>query len=82
MTLYREIPCNKCGVLHIGEKRNDPGAGCWAEPGGSREVVTVDYEAAARDFERQHATGAIWNVNTKSIVDAALHTEKEPVSTV
>lgn len=37
----------------MGEKRHDAGDGCYASPGGSREEVTINYEAAARNqFEQ------------------------------
>ena len=96
MTLYRETPCDSCGVFHVGGKRDDPGAGCWAKPGGSREVVTVDYQAAAMEYllstGRYENPVEVWgNVPltvriaaeeySARIVDAALHTEKEPAST-
>lgn len=38
-------------------------------PGGSREVVTIDYAAAADEMDRQHS-GGLWSPS--AIVDAAL----------
>ena len=86
MTLYRETPCDKCGVFHVGGKRDDPGAGCWAKPGGFREEVTRDSMAEAVHrvlLRRGWATPGTMNSSMAyELVDAALRSEKETASTV
>ena len=82
MTLYRETTCPTHGGQH------DPIEGIC--PGGSREEVTIDYEAAGRKFHDivygpADTLVAITDPsvqNGRAILDAALHTEKEPASTI
>ena len=84
MTLYRETPCEHgYSVAHcLCDYRTVECPG-WC-PGGSREEVTIDYEAAAR-------LGVVWASLTekeqvtriayvKPFIDTALTTEKEPAS--
>ena len=98
MILYRETPCDKCGVFHIGKKRNDPGAGCWAKPGGTCEEVTIDQlvfmvaNACASHDMQSGPFDMLAELDTnmsdaykrfaRKHVDAALHTEKKTASTV
>ena len=73
MTLYRETPCDHGWIK--------PHPNC---PGGSREEVTIDYEAGrGTAFRLRHKFMAgMFDEVSQSIIDAALHTEKEPASTV
>ena len=86
MTLYRETRCEHDYI--------DPHMVTRTQrcPGGSREEVVIDYEAAAqrvaklRQIEHtpnHYETDQNWDQNwSRDIVDAALRTEKETVSTV
>lgn len=99
MSLYRETPCehgNPPGIcadggVFIGEYGREPKC-----PGGSREEVTLDYEAAARFYSdevgRRSGSSLTWEAMyeeeqadflrvSTGAVDAALHIEREPVST-
>ena len=54
MTLYRETPCEHGRVQsHGAVPKWAGGTGISECPGGSREEVTIDYEAAAR-------LGVVW----------------------
>ncbi len=51
MTLYRETPCEGCDVVgiyggHVRNADNENGFERCPGSGGSREEVTIDYEAA------------------------------------
>ena len=93
MTLYRETPCIECGEHH-GYFNADEFL-CDG-PGGSREKMVIDYQAAWNEMSRRRA---LWNLDSfdlvppeggaldqlhfaKAIIDAALHTERESASTV
>ena len=75
MTLYRETTCDH-GYMVKHPLHNVFAVGC---PGGSREEVTIDYEAALR-MAREELELNIYEGEARAIVDAALHTEKEPAS--
>ena len=51
--LYRETPCMGCGELHLYEPAFSSHGEYCEKDGGSREEVTIDYEAAAR-------LGVVW----------------------
>ncbi len=79
MTLYRETPCEH-GYVHSHKDWYGPGnteyvARC---PGGSREEVTINHEAAARVFEIAGYRNKGIRILLDSAVDAAL--DIEPIS--
>ena len=77
MTLYRETPCEHGQIdEHYYPAYHDETMKC---PGGFREEVTIDYEAATQALAITHVTAAQL---ARFVVDAALHTEKETASTV
>ena len=79
MTLYRETPCEHEYVDEHGPFKGVDLIGC---PGGSREEVTIDYEAAAEIGEQWLGQiGEDRTLKARAMVDAALHTEREPAST-
>ena len=95
MTLYRETPCEHGeSISHWRFPDPTDFDGEWCL-GGSREEVVIDYEAAAianHDNDPSYAP-PYWDdctddmktwyrQHSRSIVDAALRTEREPVSTV
>ncbi len=73
MSLYRETPCEQCGTmyppgetedgLHVFWNEDDGGPLACKGPGGSREEVTIDYEAA-------HAELDIWAYEAEGIRDS------------
>ena len=82
MTLYRETPCEHNAMEpHVWfTTKTRLARNC---PGGSREEVTIDYEAAAQELMQiRPAIPLDVTFPVKRIVDAALHTEKEPASAV
>ena len=83
MTLYRETPCEHgYSVAHCLCDHRTVECPGWC-PGGSREEVTVDYEAAAQELMQiRPAIPVDVTFPVKRIVDAALHTERETASTV
>ena len=86
MTLYRETPCKKHGHMRAHHSGEDSGKEYVAHetmiycPGGSREEVVIDYQAALREA-REGLGLNIYEGEVRGIIDAALHTEKEPAST-
>lgn len=92
MTLYRETPCEHdymeshytCDHIGYPEYNQMHHTNCQC-PGGSREEVTIDYGAAAGllstldDIPSLAHPEEVLPFATR-VVDAALHTEKEPVS--
>ena len=68
-TLYRETPCEVCGEP-VGEHDGPVTDSCEGS-GGSREEVTIDYEAALRLLESDAGENlpSGWAV---AVVDAAL----------
>ena len=88
MTLYRETPCSGCGGFGIyGQHHvNTPRGLLCSGPGGSREEVTIDYEAAGRRLAKKvtGANRAKVSVTSKlaghwirDVVDAALGTDND-----
>ena len=83
MTLYRETPCEHVSAIeHVQDgfdsrepPHNPPNHMC---PGGSREMVTINYEAAAQAVKRHLAPLAptvldvAWHSAAHQIVNAAL----------
>ncbi len=81
--LYRETPCQHgYAVEHVQNgfdsrqpPHDPPNHVC---PGGSREEVVIDYEAATQALAITHVTAAQL---ARFVVDAALYTERATAST-
>lgn len=70
-SLYRETPCEH----NLIESHKQSSDGMWC-PGGSREEVTIDYEAATAEvrhlFGRLWFSDEAWTAFTRQIIDVAL----------